>query len=630
LFSHKTHLRNKLSCFGRRARSVTARLTGLNRTHDRREADLFARLGALNRQLVETDAARLALQGQLERSKEQRERTEDRQRERSEELQRRVDSLESDRRAAWERVRELEASLGRASARRSGIEDQLEQLRARLERERNELQSQLDFTHANLRQSQQEAHDLRAHSSRLLEAMQQAQRLAEAGGSTLRELGQRFSDDSRLLASGGGALSRPPGEALAPVVSFASMPPKSKFETLEAPASRKFRFAAGVPLLLGALVSGTAVWEGPDATNPGASLSSKTRPAIADHPTAPDRVTFVVEQGTVPATGKQMRIPAVAAEARMALAALDAAGSPASEASPGFDAALQRRQQDLLALGFDLGKSGADGLMGKRTREALKKFRRLYLAPVTGLQSFSGDGQLVSLIRWVARRAREDAERLNISSEVLAAIQLSHMRTGVAFDYLAELAAVESRFNPATRSATSTAAGLYQFTEETWLQVMRAHGGKYGLGDYASSITRLSGSAGAGRFEIGDPELRREVLDLRYSAAISALMAAEFARDNRRKLAAALGRDIDATDLYFAHFLGTADAIAFLSLLQIMPEGTAAKLFPEPARANGTIFHSPKGVPRTVAEVYSLFDRKFDTGRYQGWDPAVMLADLRD
>ena len=104
-------------------------------------------------------------------------------------------------------------------------------------------------------------------------------------------------------------------------------------------------------------------------------------------------------------------------------------------------------------------------------------------------------------------------------------------------------------------------------------------------------------------------------------------MAAEFAGDNQRKLASALGRDITPTDLYFAHFLGVADAISFLSLLQVMPGEVAGKLFPEAASANGAIFYPPGEKPRTVADVYALFDRKFNTGRYEAWDLALMLAE---
>jgi hypothetical protein len=201
------------------------------------------------------------------------------------------------------------------------------------------------------------------------------------------------------------------------------------------------------------------------------------------------------------------------------------------------------------------------------------------------------------------------------------------MRTGVAFSYLAELAAVESRFDPTTRSASSSATGLYQFTADTWLQVLRAHGEKYGLADYVAQIEYVPNGSGGGRLVVGDPEWRQRLLDLRYSARISALMAAEFANDNERKLVSALNREVNSTDLYFAHFLGVADAIAFLSLLQVMPDQVAGKLFPEAASANGAIFHPPGEKARTVAEVYALFERKFDTGRYEGWDLAPMVAE---
>ncbi|MGD2073935.1 MAG: hypothetical protein PVI91_07765 [Gammaproteobacteria bacterium] len=596
------------------------RLAVSNDASARPEVELYARLGELNRKLVEADSARLALQGELERSEGERERVFGRDRERRAELQRRIGSLESERDAAWQRVRELESSLGRASERRAGIEDQLEQLHERLERERNELQAQLDGTHTALKRSQDEARQLHSHTSRLLEAMHQAQRLAEAGGDTARQLGRCLSDGSHLWRPDATSLSGGPA-----AISFASEPPKRGFRAREMLASPKLRLAAGLPLLLGALASGKAVWDGRDSAGLVGPPEQTVRPTAGLDPrrASERRAATVLGQGAAP-TGQQRQFPPVAEEARADLAAMDA-GTPGPQTGRGFDAALQRQQEDLLALGFDLGESRADGLMGVRTRQALKEFELLYL-PVTGLVSLSDEAKLESLVRTVARRAREDGERLNMPSEVLAALQLSHLRTGAPFGYLAELAAVESRFDPETRSTRSTAAGLYQFTEDTWLQVVKAHGEKYGLGKLVPHIAEVSG---AGHFDVGDPQRRQQILDLRYNARVSALMAAEFANDNRRKLAAALGRDIDATDLYFAHFLGPADAIAFLSLLQVMPEGTAAELFPEAARTNGRVFYSPEGAPRTVAEVYGLFERKFNTGRYQGWDPAVTLADIR-
>ena len=76
----------------------------------------------------------------------------------------------------------------------------------------------------------------------------------------------------------------------------------------------------------------------------------------------------------------------------------------------------------------------------------------------------------------------------NIRADVLNGIQQASANTGVDFSYLMAQAAKESGFNPEAKAKTSSASGLYQFVEQTWLSVVRKHGAEYGLGDMASKI----------------------------------------------------------------------------------------------------------------------------------------------
>ena len=92
---------------------------------------------------------------------------------------------------------------------------------------------------------------------------------------------------------------------------------------------------------------------------------------------------------------------------------------------------------------------------------------------------------------------------------------------------------------------------------------------------------------------------------LRYDPDVSALMAAELARDNSAELSGFLGREPDSTELYMAHFLGAAGARDFLGALQSTPQASAAALFPKPAAANQAIFFDG-GRARSVAEVMDL------------------------
>lgn len=190
--------------------------------------------------------------------------------------------------------------------------------------------------------------------------------------------------------------------------------------------------------------------------------------------------------------------------------------------------------------------------------------------------------------------------------KVVGAIKNAAQRTGVNFAYLLEKAAAESNFKTDAKARTSSATGLYQFIESTWLGMVKKHGHKYGLGEYANKI----GDNG----KVSDPATRREVLSLRNDPETASLMAAEFASDNERYLRSHVkGRDIGATELYFAHFMGAGGGAAFLNALDKNPMQNAADLFPQAARANRNVFYDAKtGKPRTMAGVYDFFDRKFD------------------
>ena len=132
-----------------------------------------------------------------------------------------------------------------------------------------------------------------------------------------------------------------------------------------------------------------------------------------------------------------------------------------------FDPIVKEQQKNLLTLGFNVGK--ADGSKGARTRQAIAEFRALYL-PDSGKQM--NDADLAVLMASYADLARSDAARFGIDHGIVAAIRLSSIRTGVDFSYLMKLAAAESNFEPKSKSATSSATGIYQFTRDTWLNTL--------------------------------------------------------------------------------------------------------------------------------------------------------------
>jgi hypothetical protein len=279
----------------------------------------------------------------------------------------------------------------------------------------------------------------------------------------------------------------------------------------------------------------------------------------------------------------------------------------------GFDPRVKEQQENLLILGFEVGEP--DGFKGPSTRQAIAEFRALYL-PDSARQL--QDADLAVIMETYANLARSDAARYGIDHGVVAAIRLSSVRTGVNFSYLMKLAAIESNFEPASESATSSATGMYQFTHDTWLNTLKRHGAKYGLvADYAAKIEHyVNPRTGSRRPFLRDKATYEHLLELRKNPRISAMMAAEMVLDNQQKLVDSFGREPTQTDLYLTHFLGANAAITFLRSLEQSPDKHAVELFPAAASSNQDIFHPRTCAPRTVDEVYAHFGKKFSTRRY--------------
>jgi hypothetical protein len=192
---------------------------------------------------------------------------------------------------------------------------------------------------------------------------------------------------------------------------------------------------------------------------------------------------------------------------------------------------------------------------------------------------------------------------------VQSAIQRASARTGVDFTYLLGQAQVESSLRPDAKAATSSASGLYQFIDQSWLSTVKKHGAEHGLGWAADAI-----SQSGGRYTVSDSATRSAILKLRENPDIASMMAAEHASDNKAALESTLGREVGGADLYMAHFLGVGGAKKFLSALDSSPGTTAAQLFPAAASSNRNIFFGEGGRARSVGEIYDRFAAKLQKG----------------
>lgn len=180
---------------------------------------------------------------------------------------------------------------------------------------------------------------------------------------------------------------------------------------------------------------------------------------------------------------------------------------------------------------------------------------------------------------------------------VTGAVKRASVSTGAGFDFLMKMAARESAFDPNARAKTSSAAGLFQFIDQTWLSTVKKYGSEHGLGAAANAITQNAN----GRYEVADPAAREKILNLRFNPDAASAMAGELANENKTMLESRLGRAATSADLYTAHFLGPAGAAKLLSAASTVK---AADLLPQAAAANRNVFYDGARA-KTVGEVVS-------------------------
>ena len=191
------------------------------------------------------------------------------------------------------------------------------------------------------------------------------------------------------------------------------------------------------------------------------------------------------------------------------------------------------------------------------------------------------------------------------TTPVVNAIRSGAEKTGAGFDYLLATAQRESALDPQARAKGSSATGLFQFVEQTWLGILKSDGPRLGLGEYARAVTtRPDGS-----HSVEDPATRQAILGLRNDPEIASLMAGALTQRNREVLVAELGREPSAGDLYVAHFLGARGAADLIRSAQLRPGRPVATDFPDAAAANRSIFYDREGRPRGAGEVYAILAR---------------------
>src|SRR6516162_1537557 len=190
-------------------------------------------------------------------------------------------------------------------------------------------------------------------------------------------------------------------------------------------------------------------------------------------------------------------------------------------------------------------------------------------------------------------------------TRVTGAIKQASNSTGASFEYLLATAKMESDFNPTAGASTSSARGLYQFIDQTWLATEA--GGELGYSQYADAITKTS----SGDYVVSDSATRQAIMKLRDDPAIASAMAGSLTQSNSFQLTGMIGRRPTDGELYMAHFMGVGGAAKLIATAEDNPQANAARLFPNAAAANRSIFYDRAGNARSVSEVYSVLSARY-------------------
>ncbi|WP_315831789.1 lytic transglycosylase domain-containing protein [Bradyrhizobium prioriisuperbiae] len=195
----------------------------------------------------------------------------------------------------------------------------------------------------------------------------------------------------------------------------------------------------------------------------------------------------------------------------------------------------------------------------------------------------------------------------SVRAQITGAIKQAANATGASFEYLLSAAKIESNLNPTAAASTSSARGLYQFIEQTWLGTVKEAGPMLGFGKYADAISKSD----SGTYSVSDPAARNDILKLRDDPAINAAMAGVLTQSNSFKLTGQIGRRPTDGELYIAHFMGVGGASKLINAAENNPRASAAGMFPNAAAANQPIFYDRSGNARSVSEVYSVLTSRY-------------------
>ncbi|MEM1380791.1 MAG: transglycosylase SLT domain-containing protein [Pseudomonadota bacterium] len=187
---------------------------------------------------------------------------------------------------------------------------------------------------------------------------------------------------------------------------------------------------------------------------------------------------------------------------------------------------------------------------------------------------------------------------------ITTSIRQAAKSAGIDFGLMLGVAQRESSLDASAKAKTSSASGLFQFIDQTWLGAVKQYGAELGLGAYADDIQR-----GERGYEVADKARRDEILNLRFNPQVAAKVAGKTLAAAKDRLTHALGREATSSEVYMAHFLGERGAIR---MLQSGDQAIASDINPRAASANQTLFFQ-NGRALSVGEFKDKLSLKLGT-----------------
>lgn len=213
----------------------------------------------------------------------------------------------------------------------------------------------------------------------------------------------------------------------------------------------------------------------------------------------------------------------------------------------------------------------------------------------------------------LARALKAYLHNHNRDERLATAIYKASLKTGVDFELMVLNAKMESDLGLQNVAATSTARGIFQYIEPTWLTLIRRYGGRVGYQHYADAIERAH-YPGVPTIKNNNPYLKAEILALRHDPEMAAMMKAYQVQEETDVIRAMKrGAHVTATDHYIVHMLGLPLAKEFYAMKNsgslIAVAGLNNPAMREAARLNKVFFYSGKRA-LTAREVYTRFEKR--------------------